>query len=160
MNKKLFCFIVLVLFSRIVFSQSAINGGTKIIGIGTGTLFPFYFSVDYGLNENLTFGFEYATKELKDDYYLSKYYLNGLTGMFNYHFNNLLYLPKKWDLYSGVNAAYYWSESPWNYYDSYSYTIGAQIGFRYFFYKGLGLNVELITRSIYIFGEVGLSIKF
>lgn len=138
--------------------QSALPKGGKLINFGTSNLLPFYFAFDYGWYGEISVGFEYIAMEVENNGYISSTdNLQGLTAMFNYHFNKLFYISETWDIYSGLNLSYYWDD---NSFTDNVYGLGAQVGCRYYFYKGIGINVEGIARMTNISGKLGISLRF
>jgi len=112
------------------FAQSPLEVGGFQLNAGVGTSnwgTPVYVGLDYG-----------ATK------YRSSVVGIGVNG--NYHFNRILQMSKKWNLYAGLGLNYFaWSYENSNYKsnDDSSIGLGAQLGARYFFMNKFGVNFEL-----------------
>ncbi len=86
--------------------QSQVNAG---IGLSNGWGTLVYIGADYGVHNDISVGVEasYASKKYDYGHYSTQlkgtWFGIGVNG--NYHFNTLLDIPKKWDLYAGVTLA-------------------------------------------------------
>lgn len=137
---------------------------------------PVYAGVDYGVHKDITVGFEasYASSNLTGygNYKVkSNWFGVGING--NYHFNTLLNIPNKWDVYAGLNLAYNhfsydfpvvmgvkFDENTFGF-DGSGIGFGAQIGARYYFTDKLGVNLQFGGGSVLdAAGRVGISYKF
>lgn len=170
---------IFVLMSSISLAQGTLeeerfqlNGGVGASGWGT----PVYLGLDYGIDKNITIGGEISYRSFSNTYYDYKYNytLIGVHFNGNYHFNELLDIPKKFDLYAGGTLGYYnWNNSyeykgtnthiiHQNYSPNYSGSsglgFGLQAGGRYFFNDKLAINLE--TGGGSVFGaKIGLTLK-
>jgi len=143
-------------FSSIAFAQSPIGGGEMQVNGGFGFSnygIPIYVGMDYGFNEDITFGGEISYRSYSQSFFgvKFKHKIIGFSGNANYHFNNLLSLPTEFDLYGGVSLGFYsWSTSSSGS-SLIKYTgsggsglgVGLQIGGRYFFNESWGANLQL-----------------
>lgn len=154
----------LVLFPLWVMSQSPLENNKFQLNAGLGTSgwgTPVYLGLDYGVGKNLTIGSEVSYRSYES--YGFKMTILGIQGNANYHFDQLLDLPSKWNVYSGLSANYF----SWSYKDEYakqiadntSFGIGIQIGGRYFFNEKIGLNLELGGGNATSGAKIGITYK-
>jgi outer membrane immunogenic protein len=138
------------------FAQGTLGKGGKQLNAGLGFSswgVPVYVGLDFGVHESITIGPKFSYRKYSENYAGLKYSQSlavlGFNG--NYHFNKLINLDSKWDLYAGLTLGYYiWSDVKWsnNSFDGYDgkgsgVGLDAQIGVRYFFNDKFGLNLEL-----------------
>lgn len=168
-----------VLFSMTAFSQGTLKKGDTQLNAGLGFSAwgtPVFLGLDYGLDNNFTLGGEISYRSYSNNfskYYELNYTIIGLGANANYHFNEVLDLPSKWDLYGGASLNYFiWSNSfkysgkpeyasdfnP-NYANSSGVGFGLQAGVRYFFNNHWAINLETGGGSIFG-GKIGLTYKF
>jgi hypothetical protein len=85
----------------------------------------------------------------------------GFSGNGNYHFNEIFQIPRRWDLYAGLNVGFYAWTSPDGYNGSHSsgLGLGAQVGGRFFLTPRVGLNLEFGGGNAFSGGKIGLTIK-
>lgn len=143
------------------FSQSALPQGKTQANGGISPNENFYVSADYAFRDAITIGFEYLQRTDKITGYYRKsteLKIDSYIGNINYHYNNLFYLSDRWDIYSGLNFGKYTPRqiSPWHL-EPY-WTIGVQIGARYYFLKCLALHIEA---GLYgsVQSKIGLSLR-
>ena len=154
--------IFLVSFS---YAQPPLDKGKIQLNGGFGTSSwgsPVYFGADYGLSEVITIGAETSYQSYK--VFGIKSTIIGFQGNANYHFNEILKLPKEWDLYGGVNLNYYcWIVDDKKNNDllvvDEPFGVGAQIGARYYFNKNFAINIEGGTGSVNSLGKIGITYK-
>lgn len=161
-----------VLFSATAFSQRVEKGDVQL---NAGIAFDryvgsvgFYGGADYGFHPDITLGLE--ARFGTNDYgygaydYRGNWFGIGVNG--NYHFNRLLDIPNKYDVYAGVTVGF----------NSFSYDndnwpgwadphdsgagVSAQVGARYYFTDHFGLNAEANAGSLFNGGKIGISYKF
>lgn len=173
MKKRALTFIV-ILFTTITFSQRVAKGESQInagLGFASGWGVPFYGGFDYGVHEDITIGaqasfastnknFGFDTNNVKGTWF-------GLGVNGNYHFNTLLEIPNKWDVYAGITIAY--NSFSWNYPSSYPNNfktgsssgvgIAGQVGARYYFSDKFGVNLEFGGGNVASGGKLGISFK-
>jgi hypothetical protein len=166
MKKVLLSFILLSLFSLTANAQSPLGKGGKQINLGVGFSsfgIPVYGGMDFGVHEDITMGFQLEYQKFDEDFSGAKFdhqiYSISVNG--NYHFNSILDIPQKWDLYAGANIGYWRWSSPDNYPGDHAsgLGLGLQIGGRYYFTNSLGLHLELGGGNAVSGGKIGLSIK-
>jgi len=155
-----------------------LNAGT---GVSTWGI-PFYAGVDVGIAKDISIGFEASYRIHDYNYYGNGYvyynnYYNdpnyktpvyGFMANGNYHFNKLLKLQKKFDVYAGVSAGYYLrTEEKKNsndvyYYSAYSSGVAAnvQAGARYYFTNNFAVNSQLEAGNYNHCLKLGVSFKF
>ena len=165
--KKILILTTLCLATVVAFAQNPIKKGDKLLnaGFGLGSFgTPIYVGLEFGVHEDISVAGEVS--------YQSKSYGWGKTSAFgvgakgNYHFNRILEIDKKWDLYAGAGLNYYnfnhkSDNSGYIYDGSYSSGIGVdvQVGGRYFFTEKLGVNLEFGGGSNLSGGKLGISLK-
>lgn len=170
---KRFFLVLVILSSSLVFSQriqkdgKQINAGISLTSAGWGV--PIYGGFDYGITNDITIGLQasYASQSKTFGGYSSKGTWFGLGANGNYHFNTLLEIPNKWDVYAGVTLAY--NSFSWNYpkevSDAYKtgtasgVGLAGQVGARYFFSDTIGINLEFGGGNITSGGKVGITFK-
>lgn len=164
--KKLFFSMVFALISGFAFCQgSSPIGGTQLnVGAGFsdyGT--PVYLGLDYGAARNVTLGGELSYRGYRDDWdgYSYDHNIVGISANGNYHFNQGLQIPSRWDLYAGLNVGFYIWSSPDGYHGSHSsgLGLGAQVGGRFYMTPKVGLNLEFGGGNAFSGGKFGLTIK-
>jgi outer membrane immunogenic protein len=152
------------------FAQGTLGKGGKQLNAGVGFSdwgVPVYVGMDFGVHESITIGprfsyrnYGYRAAGFDVDQTLIVLSFNG-----NYHFNKILNLESKWDLYAGLTLGYYlWSDAKIdgnNYNGGKGSGIGldAQIGARYFFSDKFGLNLEF-GGGTGTGGSFGITYKF
>lgn len=153
---------------RVQQGETQLNAG---VGFANAYGLPVYAGVDYGVHPDITVGAEasFATKNYSYANYSDfkgKWFAIGVNG--NYHFNTLLKIPNKFDVYAGVTLAYnsftYDYPNNWNGYgwDSKASGVGfgGQVGGRYYFTDKFGVNVEFGGGTVLSGGKAGISYKF
>ncbi|HTO16747.1 MAG TPA: outer membrane beta-barrel protein [Edaphocola sp.] len=137
------------------------KGGTQLnLGLGvSGWGIPVYAGVDFGVTDDITVGIEGSYRSWK---YTSAYRFSiiGVGANANYHFNRILELPEKMDLYAGVSLGYFIFNNPSGYSGSLGSSLGfsGQVGFRYFFTNKVGLQLEAGGGNV-SGGKIGLTFK-
>lgn len=168
--KKYFFLIGLILGFTLLFGQSPITKGKIQLnsGFGFSTFgFPFYVGADYGAMTDITMGGEISYRSYHDSFSYFDYSHNiiGIITHANYHFNSLLDLQSKYDLYAGINIGFYYWDSPSNYFYKNDFAhgsgpgFGVQVGARYYLTKKFGLNAELSGGVPLVGGKFGVSYK-
>lgn len=159
---------MLCLVSIGAFAQGSLEKGGLQLNAGFGTSgwgTPVYVGLDYGIHKDITLGAELSYRSDSNVYGANKYKSSaigiGVNG--NYHFNSVLNMPSKWDLYAGLGLNYYiWSYDNDLYKTSNSSDIGlgGQVGARYFFTNKFGVNLELGGGSATNGAKIGITYKF
>lgn len=109
---------------------------------------PLYLGADFGARKNFTFGGELSFVNFSEYYRrFGVYYRHsaiGVSGNFNYHFNQILHIPSPWDIYAGLSIGQVFYSSPPDYPGTYAsgLGIGGQLGARYYFNSRVGINLE------------------
>jgi len=151
--------------SSILFAQNPIEKGQAQINAGLGFStygLPVYVGFDYGIHEDITIGGEVSYRSYSQDVYGINYghKILGFLGNANYHFNNLLNIDSKYDVYGGLNIGFYSWSSPNGYKGHTSgLGLGLQIGGRYYFSDKFGINLELGGGNSVSGGKIGVSFK-
>lgn len=136
-----------LLIATSVLGQAPLEKNNIQLNVGFGASSwgnPIYFGADYGLDNNFTIGVQASYQSYKTFGITST--ILGIQGNGNYHFNELLKIPSKWDVYAGLNLNYYsWKIKDDNSYfvDDEPFGVGGQIGGRYFFNDQFAVNMEL-----------------
>mgnify|MGYP000985154404 CR=1 FL=1 len=164
--KKHLLTVSFLLLSNFIFSQSPIAKGESQVNAGIGLSswgVPVYVGLDYGVHPDISIGGELSYRSYNDKYDNISYdhSVIGISGNGNYHFNRVLEIPSKWDLYAGLNLGFYIWNSPDGYEGSHStgLGLGAQIGGRYFFSDKIGINLEFGGGNAFSGGKLGLTFK-
>jgi len=145
------------------FSQAPLEKGNIQLNAGFGFSSwsnPIYFGADYGLKDNISMGAEVSYQSYKTLGFTST--IIGVQANGNYHFNELLKIPSKWDVYAGLNVNYYnWiiKNSNSSLIDDEPFGLGGQIGARYFFSEKFAVNLEFGGGSVNNGGKIGVTYK-
>lgn len=165
--KYLFSLIGAMLFVTFTYAQSPLSRGNAQLNAGVGFSnhgLPVYVGFDYGVSRDVSLGAEVSYRGYSDNWQSSKYHHNiwGFSGNANYHFNSIMHIPRNWDFYAGANVGFYSWSSPSGYGGDYTsgLGIGGQIGGRYYFNNGVGLNLEFGGGNAFSGGKIGLTFKF
>ncbi len=138
--------LVIVLFSTLSFGQSPLLPGELQVNLGFGAAdlgSSAYAGLDYGLEHNFTIG---AQTAFSGDYFT-------LGGNANYHFDELIGLPPEWNVYGGLNLGFVSIKEN----DKDGFSLGAQVGGRYFFNNKWAINLELGGGNLVAGGKVGVT---
>ena len=162
-------FIVLVVMMYVTASavaQSPVAKGKAQFNAGIGLSawhVPVYAGFDIGVHRDITVGGELSFNSYgyywpHEEYYHS---IIGISGNGNYHFNSLLKIPSRWDLYAGLNLGFFVWNSPerYNYSHSSGIGLGGQIGGRYYFTPKFGINLEFGGGNAFSGGKFGVSFR-
>lgn len=160
--KRVVLFFALVIGLTTVKAQGTLEKGKTQINAGFGFSswgVPVYGGFDYGLGKNFTVGAEGSFRSHNTVGY--KFSVIGVSGNVNYHFNEVLKMPKQTNFYAGLNLGYYVYSKPTGYVGTSLSALGisGQIGFRYFFSNSVGANIELGGGNAASGGKVGLTFK-
>ena len=141
--KKLIITVILLLLTINLTAQSyngkgdnKLNLSYDLYGLGNGIKLTY----DLGISKTFSIGIggTYFIDNSDEDYFI---YLRT-----SYHFGDLLDLPRKMDIYPGVELGYLSTEN---------IGIAGYIGLRYFFTKNFGVFTEIGNN-----GTIGLSYNF
>lgn len=167
MKKLSIIVLVSVLSVLTVNGQSPTIKGNKQLNAGVGFSgwgVPLYVGMDFGVNKDITLGFEFSFRSLNENYSNTRYNSSiiGISGNGNYHFNRILEIPSDWDFYAGLNLGYYFWQTPSNYIGNGSSELGlgAQIGGRYYFSNNFGINLEFGGGNAFNGGKFGITYIF
>lgn len=130
--------------------------GELMLNLGTGFSnhgVPYYANIEYALITDLTVGAELGYRSA------SNFDLLHINGFANFHFNRLFGINDNFDVYAGLNAGLYSNFNSTNYDGPDSFSAGAQLGFRWFIFSGLALNLEACAANRLTTGKLGISIK-
>jgi len=142
--KKLFFVLMIVFFGTAANAQAYTGKGDQKIqlglsawGYGTGVTGTY----DYGLNKLVSVGagLNAYFGDYKDNDKDNRVFVFGRV---NFHLNEALDLPSKWDIYPGVDVGVLGKD----------FGIGAHIGARYFFTEKVGVFAEVGNN-----GSIGVS---
>jgi len=158
--------IAFVFISLFSFSQNpAPRGSTQLnFGVGfSGWGIPLYVGIDHFIHRDITLGGELSFRSYHENWQNNTYNhgIAGVSGNFNYHFNHILTIPSRWDLYAGINLGFFVWSSP-TAYDGNNHSglgLGGQIGTRYYLSNRVGLNLEFGGGNAFSGGKFGLTIK-
>jgi hypothetical protein len=94
----------------------------------------------------VSFGAELSYIDYRDSWKSYKYYHSviGISGNANYHFNQIMRIPRDWDFYASLNVGFYIWNSDADYEGDHTsgLGLGGQIGGRYYFSKSTAINLE------------------
>lgn len=155
MKKKFFLSLFLFPISIALVAQGSLPKGGKQVNAGIGFSsfgVPIYVGADFGVHESITIGPRISYRKYTEKYFGDKYSqtLTVISFNGNYHFNQLLSIEDKWDVYAGLTLGYYiWSDVKWNNSsingfggEASGVGLDAQIGARYFFNEKWAVNLE------------------
>lgn len=168
--KKLILLIAFGILSTGVFAQAPLGEGNTQLNAGIGLSshgVPVYIGLDYGIAKDWTLGGQLSFQTDNDPYYHNgnTYYGDssaiGIGGNGNYHFNSILNIPSKFDLYAGASLTYYiWNYDNNDYHnDNDSFGLGLQLGGRYFFTNSFGINLEFGGNTVNSGAKFGVTFK-
>lgn len=157
-----------VIISAAAFGQRVQKGDVQLnAGIAAdryASSVAFYAGLDYGIHPDITIGAEarFGGKDYKDYNGRVNWFGIGVNG--NYHFNTLLGIPNKYDIYAGATVGH----NSFNYKDDIDNRfdfdpgigVSAQVGARYYITDNFGLNAEANAGSLFNGGKFGISYKF
>ena len=150
-------------------------------GAGASTWgFPVYAGIDVGLTKDISLGFETSYRVHDYGRYSNYYYYNvnqkttvlGFMANGNYHFNKLLKLQKKFDVYAGVSAGYLlriddnktelYNGVYYNYTSPYASGVSAnvQAGARYFLNENFAIHSQIEAGNLNQAFKAGITYKF
>ncbi|ASE60164.1 outer membrane protein [Chryseobacterium indologenes] len=168
MEKRIFILGMVFIFSS-MYAQRIQKGEAQVnvdIGVANDWGIPVSVGVDYAVHNDISVGIQasYTTKKYTGDI-KGSWFGAGING--NYHFNTLLKIPNKWDVYAGATLAYNsfsykYNGSDYDDFDGKSSGVGfaGQVGGRYFFTNNLAFHVEFGGGTIASGGKAGLTYKF
>lgn len=170
-----FIFFIALIFSNKTQAQyNPYDDGSKIftVGIGaTGWGIPIFGRLEVPVADNITVGGNVSYQSYSEKYssYKWRHTIIGFGVLGNYHFNELFQISDEWDVYGGATLGYYvWNTKYDDNGSSFDYSgsgdggfsLGLQIGGRYFFKDNMAVNLELGGGTVLSNGTVGLSILF
>ncbi len=161
--KKLSLSLLLAAITLLSFGQE--KPGTQLnAGLGLSSWgIPIYAGMDFGVAPDISVGFEGSYRSYNQNFAgIGASTIVGLAGNGNYHFNRLLKIPSKFDVYAGLNLGFYIWSTPRNYpgNGSSGLGLGAQFGGRYFFTDKFGLNLEFGGGNAFSGGKFGITYRF
>lgn len=151
--KKLIGIALFIGIASAVMAQSPIGRNGKQLNFGVGLYghgVPLYIGMDFGVHPDITVGGQLGL-DLNLDYL-------AVSGRGDYHFNSLLNIPRDWDFYAGLNIGFIAGIHD-DFLDD-GLDLGAQIGGRYYWNSGWGVNLEFGGGSQISGGRFGLSHRF
>lgn len=148
------------------FGQGSLPMGKNQLNIGLGLSeygTPIYLGIDHAVGRDFTIGGEVSFRGYRENW-KNNYYRHNITqisGNGNYHFNRIFQMPRKWDLYAGLNLGFTIWSSPKDYGGSNTsgLYLGGQLGARYYLNNKVGLNLEFGSGSAFYGGKFGLTFK-
>ncbi len=166
MSKKTILSLLLISSCMIGLAQYALPEGGKQLNVGVGTSSwgtPLYLGLDFGVHPDISVGGELSFRSYRQTFFGEKYSSSiiGIGANANYHFNHILEIPTKWDLYAGASVGFFiWNNSA-NYKGSGSSGLGfsGQVGGRYYFNDAWAIHLELGGGTV-SGGKLGVSKKF
>ena len=125
-------------------AQSPIGKDGKQLNFGVGLYsgyIPLYIGVDFGVHPDITVGPQIG-------FDLNLTYMT-FTGRGDYHFNTILNIPRDWDFYAGLNIGFVAHLNHDHHHYPYrrdrfsGLDLGLQMGGRYYWSRGWGINLEI-----------------
>jgi outer membrane immunogenic protein len=158
--------IAFVFITFISYCQNPTPRGSNQLNLGVGFSgwgIPLYVGFDHGIHRDITLGGELSYRSYREDWknYTYNHGIVGISGNLNYHFNHILAISPRWDLYAGINLGFFVWSSP-TAYDGNNHSglgLGGQIGTRYYLSNRVGLNLEFGGGNAFSGGKFGLTIK-
>ncbi len=156
--------LLLIVFTYSLSAQYALKESTWQLNAGFGFSswgLPIYVGVDYGVAKDISVGGEFSYRSYGEDFGGSKFdhTIIGISANGNYHFNSVLNIPTKWDVYAGLNLGFYTWSSPSGYGGSGNggLGLGLQLGARYYFNPAWAVNLEFGGGNAFSGGKIGVS---
>ena len=166
MKRTVITLVSVFCFMASSYSQNPLPVGKAQLNFGIGfsnSGIPLYGGFDIGVAKNITLGGEVSYRGYNEDWKSNNYHHNvlGISANGNYHFNTLLKIQEKWDVYAGLNLGFYSWSSPEDYDGDYNSGVGlgAQVGARYYFSQKVGLNLEFGGGNEFAGGKFGLTVR-
>jgi hypothetical protein len=166
MNKIILSIIILLCASTIL-AQSPLPKGMNQFNAGVGLSswgIPVYVGFDHSVHNNVSIGGELSYRDYDDHWKSYSYHHSviGISGNVNYHFNQILRIPRDWDIYAGLNLGFYIWNSPNDYEGDHTsgLDLGGQVGVRYYFSRSTGINFEFGGGNAFSGGKVGISYRY
>ena len=164
--KTLLLIFVLFFSTSALSAQGPLPVGQNQLNVGFGLSsywVPLYIGLDFGVHPDISVGLE-ATFRPYDDIWRREFYRYltvGFSGNGNYHFNRILYISPRWDLYAGLNVGFYLYDYPDGNPPSRTtgLGVGGQIGGRLYFTNNFGINLEFGGGNAFSGGKFGISVK-
>ncbi len=164
--KRIIIIILSLAVSSLAYSQSPIGKGGKQLNFGVGLYgygVPVYVGLDFGVHPDITVGPQIGLDTEFD--YIS------FSGRGDYHFNTILEIPRDWDFYAGLNIGFAASLNNHDHnFDKNKHNrnhdhisgldLGLQVGGRYYWSSGWGINLEFGGGNNLSGGRLGLSKRF
>lgn len=159
---------LLILSATMVRAQSNETSERFFLNVGVGGVLiqgnytpPVYLGIDYMLTPTLSLSGEYTF--LSYESIISRQTQYGYMLAMHYHFNKMLRLSPKWDLYAGPVAEFEQTFST-NFgaqdHSSSRWALGMHIGARYFITDRMAINAKIGTGNLGSVGTIGMSVKF
>lgn len=166
MKKNILITIAFVFITLFSFSQNPSPSGSNQLNLGVGFSgwgIPLYVGLDHVIDRDITLGGELSYRSFRETWDHNTYdqSITGISANLNYHFNTILSIPSRWDLYAGANIGFFIWNSPSSYNgDNQSgLGLGGQIGTRYYLSNRLALNLEFGGGNAFSGGKFGITIK-
>lgn len=164
--KKIVIIALFILQAGFIHAQYSLAPGQGQFnaGIGASTRgIPIYLGFEYGIYQDISVGGTFSFMSYRERYLWVKYNHNifGIYGFGNYHFNTLLNIPEKYDVYAGIHLGFNISVSDKNYPGTFKSGpgVGAHVGGRMFFNDVFGINAE-VDAGYYVSGaRFGITMK-
>lgn len=151
MKKTIILIISFFIFSN-VFAQFPLKASKVQLNAGVGfspSNTPIYIGFDYGLKTDLTLGGEMIFHKAG----------TGILANINYHFNELLNLDSKLNIYTGVNLSAFLLKSTPTTSSKTNFNFGGQLGGRYQLSSSISINLEFGIGNSINDGKLGISAK-
>lgn len=123
MKKHIFFSILIAVLSfQVLQAQNPIRKSEMQLNFGSGASvfgIPFYIGMDFGIHEDISIGPIVSFRSYRErvnigggNTYTYNHTILGIGFTGDYHFNNLLNIPREFDVYAGATIGYYiWNTS-------------------------------------------------
>ena len=149
-------FIVLIPFLMTAQEGGAIKKGGMEVNAGFGlwtnkaVIMPLHGGMDFGITDDISVGFDVGWRLYNSVGWSHSVFV--LQGRFDYHFNKLIELDNKWDVYAGLQLgpAYVTASSDYPYsVKGFNFALDGVIGGRWYFSDNIGLNAEVGLMGVF-----------
>jgi len=169
-------FLMILLTPLYLFAQEsgAIKKGGMEVNAGLGiwsnspTIIPLHGGMDFGISDDISLGFDVEWRLYKTLGWSHNVFVLQARG--DYHFNKLIELDNKWDVYVGLQLGPAFVTAASDYTGSikgFNFAVDGIVGGRWFFSGNTGLNAEIglmgvfpdISRPPSVFLNVGVTFR-
>ncbi len=162
--KKIIVGLLFLVISTSSFSQYKLQEGQTQLNTGVGFSnwgIPVYIGFDYGVHRNISLGVEFSYRNNYNSNHVNyKQQTIAINPNGNFHFTGLLGIPEEFDIYLGLTPGFWFRSNGVTGIKSNGFSIGGQVGGRWYFTDNLGVNFELGGGSMFDGGKIGITYIF